>query len=86
VLQRVVAIVVWWAALFGGAARLDWSRGWIYVNASLAGSLAIDVLVRRHNPALLESRANRLIRTPRLSASMFILGNRRYRGSGGHIV
>lgn len=57
-LQRVVAIVVWWAALFGGAGRLDWTRGWIYVIVSLAGSVAIDVLVRRHNPVVLEARAN----------------------------
>jgi hypothetical protein len=46
VLQRVVAIVVW-AALFGGAGRLDWSRGWIYVIASLAAARRTRALASR---------------------------------------
>ena len=57
-LQRVVTIAVWLAALFGGAGTLDWTRGWIYVAASLAALVAIDVLVRRYNPAVLEARSN----------------------------
>jgi len=54
----VVTIGVWSAALFGGAGRLDWTRGWIYVAVSLVALVAIEVLVRRHNPAVLEARSN----------------------------
>lgn len=58
VLQRVVTIGVWLAALFGGAGTLNWTRGWIYVAASLLALVTIDLLVRRHNPAVLEARSN----------------------------
>ncbi len=57
-IQRVVTTGLWLAALFGGAGRLDWTRGWIYVAASLTAALAVDVVVRRANPAVLQARAN----------------------------
>ena len=46
------------AALFGGAGRWNWSRGWIFLAAyfSMLGISAIVVL--RKNPALMEARAN----------------------------
>lgn len=48
---------LWFAALFGGAGKLDWTRGWIYLAASLMALLVTDILVRRENPAVLEARA-----------------------------
>jgi protein-S-isoprenylcysteine O-methyltransferase Ste14 len=57
VLQRVVATGLWLAALFGGAGRLNWTRGWIYVAACLTAALAVDIVVRRANPAVLQARA-----------------------------
>ena len=49
---------LWLPALFGGAGRLDWTRGWIYVGASLVALVAIEILVRCYNPAVLEARSH----------------------------
>ena len=46
------------AAVFGGAGRFDWLRGWIYLG-SYFGVMAIGaVVVHRTNPDLFEARAN----------------------------
>ena len=56
-IQAAVFIVLWFGALFGGAGRLDWTRGWIYVVLYAGGMSAIGVIVRRVNPELLKARA-----------------------------
>jgi protein-S-isoprenylcysteine O-methyltransferase Ste14 len=56
-MQSVVSIGLWLAALFGGAGTLRWTRGWLYVAVSLAAFVAVRIVVRRVNPAVLEARA-----------------------------
>lgn len=46
------------AALFGGAGRLDWTRGWIYFATYAVGMTAAAVVVQRANPSVVEARAN----------------------------
>lgn len=49
---------LWIAALFGGAGRLDWLRGWIYVAAYLILLGSAAAVVHRANPDLFEARAH----------------------------
>ena len=56
-IQTLIYMASWISALFSGAGRLDWMRGWlITVIYVLAGTASI-VLVHRLNPGLLEERA-----------------------------
>lgn len=56
-LSQAILTAVWFGALFGGAGRLDWVRGWIYVAAYACGMTAIAVWVRRANPEVFEARS-----------------------------
>lgn len=56
--QIAASIVLWLAALFGGAGRWDWLRGWIYLAAFLLMMAIGTLVVRRTNPDLMEARAN----------------------------
>ncbi len=53
----LAAPVLWIAALFAGAGRLNWTRGWWCVGLYAVGMSLIGVMVRRANPSLVEARA-----------------------------
>ena len=54
---RVAASPLFWiVALFGGAGRLDWARGWISVALWVGGVSAIGLVVRRYNAPVMEAR------------------------------
>jgi len=55
-LQALGFTVLWVAALFLAAGRLNWIRGWIYVGTYLMFTGAI-ALVARYNPEIMEARA-----------------------------
>lgn len=57
VIQLIVGTVAWLVALFGGAGRLAWTRGWIYVAMYTICMATAGVVVRRLNPACLEARS-----------------------------
>jgi protein-S-isoprenylcysteine O-methyltransferase Ste14 len=57
VIQLVVGTVAWLVALFGGAGRFDWTRGWIYVAMYSICMATAGVVVRRLNPTCLEARS-----------------------------
>ncbi len=54
--RMLVSPALWIAALFGGAGRFDWTRGWIAVAAYLAGMGAAGIVVARVNAGLMEAR------------------------------
>lgn len=56
-LQLVATTGLWFGALFGGAGRFDWTRGWIYAGTYLLGMTVAAMVVRRTNPTLFEARA-----------------------------
>lgn len=58
VLQLVVSLGLWVAAVFVSAGTLNWLRGCICVIATLGMYAVAVVLVQRRNPALLEARAH----------------------------
>lgn len=45
--------------LFGGAGRLDWALGWLYLTAWIVPKLVFLILLRWRNPDLLVERATR---------------------------
>jgi protein-S-isoprenylcysteine O-methyltransferase Ste14 len=49
--------VLWICALFAGAGRFDWTRGWISVALYVVGMTAIALIVRRFNAPVMEARA-----------------------------
>ncbi len=56
--QLVASLALWFGAMFGGAGRLDWPRGWIYVAAYLSMLAVSGAVIWRTNPDLFEARAN----------------------------
>lgn len=58
ILQLVLSLGLWVAAIFVSAGTWRWFRGWICVIATLAMYAVATVLVQRMNPALMEARAN----------------------------
>src|SRR5207244_10077109 len=57
IIQSVAGFALLLAALFGGAGRLDWAPGWIYVAEYGFGMAAASMVMRRSNPELIEARA-----------------------------
>jgi membrane glycosyltransferase len=57
-IQSLVTMALWMAAVFASAGRLDWTRGWICTAAYVIGMTLAGLLVRRSNPGLLDARAN----------------------------
>lgn len=57
VFQLLGSTGLWIAALFGGAGRFDWLRGWVYCAAYLSMLAAAALFVHRTNPELFEARA-----------------------------
>jgi len=57
--QMAAMIVVWGAALFGSAGRVDWPRGWFHYCLTNAGMIAGMLIVRRYNPGLWTERAKK---------------------------
>jgi len=57
VIQVLLSMGVWIAAVFLSAGRLDWTRGWICVTAYVLTMLAAGILIRLKNPSLMEARA-----------------------------
>ena len=55
-LQSAVLIVWWIVFLFGGAGRINWSRGWIATALYIAGFYTCRAVVELLNPGLLEER------------------------------
>jgi protein-S-isoprenylcysteine O-methyltransferase Ste14 len=55
-LQTIGFTALWFAALFGSAGTLRWTRGWVYFGASLAGMAASGVAIKRYSPGLMEAR------------------------------
>ena len=45
--------------LFGGAGRLDWALGWLYLTAWIVPKLVFLILLRWRHPDLLVERATR---------------------------
>jgi len=56
IIQMSGTMVLWVAAVFVAAGRIDWLRGWIWVATFVVGMGAASVLVRRKNPELMEAR------------------------------
>jgi protein-S-isoprenylcysteine O-methyltransferase Ste14 len=56
-LRMAASPALWIAALFGGAGRLDWVRGWIAVALYIAGMAAAGLVVHRLNAPVMEARA-----------------------------
>ncbi len=57
-MQLVVFTALGTAALFGGAGRLNWVRGWICEGIYTVTSVVSRIFVQRLNPGLLEEREN----------------------------
>ena len=57
VLQAAASIGLWVAAVFAGAGRLDWTRGWIAAVAFTVSMTAAGLWVQRSNPSLAEERS-----------------------------
>ncbi len=57
-IQVLMTMGIWIAAVFASAGRLDWNRGWICMTAWVVSMVAAGLLVRRANPSLIEARAN----------------------------
>ena len=58
VLQVAVSQGLWIAALFAGAGRLDWARGWFCVALYVVGMGGVGLVVRHYNAPLMQARAN----------------------------
>jgi protein-S-isoprenylcysteine O-methyltransferase Ste14 len=56
-IQAAAFTAAWLGALFGGAGRFEWPRGWIYAAVYGLGMGAMALAVKRWNPELLEARA-----------------------------
>jgi protein-S-isoprenylcysteine O-methyltransferase Ste14 len=56
-IQLVVTTGLFLGALFGGAGRLDWLRGWIFAGLYMAGMAGTGVVMHRLNPELIEARS-----------------------------
>jgi len=56
--QGVLALALLLLAVFGGAGRWDWVRGWIFVAEYVGGMGLALVVLRRVNPGLIEARSN----------------------------
>jgi protein-S-isoprenylcysteine O-methyltransferase Ste14 len=56
--KRTARRLIQLAALFGGAGRLDWIRGWIDVALTVAGLVVVTIIVHRCNPGLVKERIN----------------------------
>jgi protein-S-isoprenylcysteine O-methyltransferase Ste14 len=54
--HQYLRIVVQAVLLFGSAGRLDWGSAWIYLGLATAFVTALDVLLLRRDPALLNAR------------------------------
>jgi protein-S-isoprenylcysteine O-methyltransferase Ste14 len=63
---------LWMATLFGGAGRLDWIRGWIYVAIYLGSMAALGMIVRRMNPDVIEARAKWLRKDTKAFDKVFL--------------
>jgi protein-S-isoprenylcysteine O-methyltransferase Ste14 len=50
-------MILWMAALFVCAGRLDWTRGWIAAAAYVISLTVAGLLVQRSNPVLVKARA-----------------------------
>lgn len=55
--QLAASIGLWLGALFGGAGRFDWPRGWIYAAAYLTMLVVSAAVIWLTNPGLFEARA-----------------------------
>jgi len=56
-MQAAVTMGLWVAALFAGAGRLHWTRGWIAAAAFVVSMTAAGLVVQRVNPALVKERS-----------------------------
>jgi protein-S-isoprenylcysteine O-methyltransferase Ste14 len=56
-MQAAASMGLWVAALFAGAGRLDWTRGWIAAAAFVISMTAGGLVVQRLNPALVKERS-----------------------------
>jgi len=54
--HQYLRIVLQAALLFGSAGRLDWANAWLYLGIAAAFVTAIDALLLRRDPALLNAR------------------------------
>lgn len=57
-IQLLVTMVLWIAAVFVSAGRIDWVRGWIFAIIFTIVMAASGLLVQRTNPALMEARSH----------------------------
>jgi protein-S-isoprenylcysteine O-methyltransferase Ste14 len=53
----LVSPVLWVFALFAGAGRLDWTRGWVCVGLYVIGMSLVGLVVHRVNAPVMEARA-----------------------------
>jgi len=59
-LAQLIGASAWWTgSIFLSAGRLDWIRGWISVVLWVTGIATIGVVGFRHNPAVMNARAQR---------------------------
>lgn len=56
-IRTIASPALWIGALFGGAGRLDWTRGWICFALYAVGMSSIGVIVGRANAPLMQARA-----------------------------
>lgn len=56
-MKTISSPALWIGALFGGAGRLDWTRGWICFALYAVGMSAVGLIAGRANASLMEARA-----------------------------
>ncbi|MGA3012325.1 MAG: isoprenylcysteine carboxylmethyltransferase family protein [Terracidiphilus sp.] len=55
--KGMLAMALWVVAVFAGAGRLDWVRGWVFLGVYALVMMAIGTLLKRVNPELAAARA-----------------------------
>jgi protein-S-isoprenylcysteine O-methyltransferase Ste14 len=55
--KGMLAMTLWVVAVFAGAGRLDWVRGWVFLVVYALVMMTMGTLLKRLNPELAEARA-----------------------------
>jgi len=49
-------LILWMVVLFGGAGRMDWTRGWIFLGLYVAAMVVAGLAIHHFNPELMKAR------------------------------
>jgi protein-S-isoprenylcysteine O-methyltransferase Ste14 len=55
--KGILAMTLWVVAVFAGAGRLNWARGWVFLVVYALVMMAMGTLLKRVNPELAEARS-----------------------------